>query len=180
MSATLPAVLSAAGSALGAVTAVVAGIYQMRLRSREKAASVKVIRGLVGSAPLVRDVSDPIDLGVHPAALAPRDASEGTTRLPPYVRRDIDTELRRTVTEPGFVLVVGDTTAGKTRSAFEAMHAILPDHVLIAPGQREGIATAVEAAVATRQSVLWLDDLERFLGPGGLSLDPPPNSTDQC
>ncbi|MEV0116891.1 hypothetical protein AB0H77_27225 [Streptomyces sp. NPDC050844] len=49
------------------------------------------------------------------------------------------------------------------------MPATLPDHVLIAPRHREAIGTAVGQAAEERRCVLWLDDLERFLGAEGLT-----------
>jgi Tetratricopeptide repeat len=147
------------------VAAVTAAILQTRRRLHGKAATRRLIHGLVGAAPQVKDISDPVILGLHPAALG----GEGLDQLPPYVPRDSDAQLRQALAEPGFVLVVGDAAAGKTRSAYEAIRTMLPEHILIAPRRREEIAAAIEAAVLTRQSVLWLDDLESYLGPDGLS-----------
>ena len=67
------------------------------------------------------------------------------------------------------MLLAGDSTAGKTRAAFEAMTATVADHVLICPASREAIAAAVGRAAQARQCVLWLDDLESYLGIGGLT-----------
>ncbi|MES9602160.1 tetratricopeptide repeat protein [Actinomadura sp. NPDC000929] len=83
--------------------------------------------------------------------------------------RDIDTELRRELDRCGFVLLVGDSTAGKTRAAFEAVRAKLPDHTLIVPEKRDGVAAAVQKAATIRRCVLWLNDLESYLGAGGLA-----------
>jgi len=69
----------------------------------------------------------------------------------------------------GFVLVVGDSTAGKTRLAYEAMRACRPDHVCVQPETPEALLAATAAARRERPSVLWLDDLERYLGMGGLT-----------
>lgn len=165
MSSSLATLVSAAASVMGAATAAVAAIYQTRMRLLGKAATKRLIRELIGAAPLVRDISDPIALGVHPAA----PGEIRLNQLPSYVSRDSDAQLRRALSGPGFVLVVGDAVAGKTRSAYEATRVMLPGHILIAPGRREDIAAAVEAAVVTRQAVLWLDDLEFYLGPEGLS-----------
>jgi hypothetical protein len=63
-------------------------------------------------------------------------------------------------------MLVGDSTAGKSRAAYEAI-VTLPDHVLIVPNDRDAIATAIFEAVHTRRCVLWLDDLENYLGAGG-------------
>jgi hypothetical protein len=86
--------------------------------------------------PAVRNVTDPTFLGVHSARRLPVDgdssARAGTTDQPLYVPRDIDADLREFLATPGFVLIAGDSTAGKTRSAFEAVAAALPDHTLVA------------------------------------------------
>jgi eukaryotic-like serine/threonine-protein kinase len=112
-----------------------------------------------GKASLVRAITNPVDVGVHSA---PR--LEGAPRLPPYVPRDIDPELRQALGGSGFVLVVGDAAAGKTRAAYEAMRAILPGHVLIAPTRSGELTAALTAARAHRDCVLWLDSLQRYLG----------------
>ncbi len=89
--------------------------------------------------------------------------------MPVYVPRDIDARLRDELAGSGFVLLVGDSTAGKSRAAFEAVRAVLPDHALIVPDGREGVSAVVAGVVTRRRCVLWLNDLDRFLGTGGLS-----------
>lgn len=126
-----------------------------------------------GRLPKVREVSDPVMLGVHPSSPV-HAGSRGPAgeplleRVPAYVPRDVDHELRRRLAVSGFVLVVGDSAAGKSRAASEAI-AALPDHVLVVPQSRESVSVAVDKAAGTRRCVLWLDDLENYLGPGGLT-----------
>jgi tetratricopeptide (TPR) repeat protein len=126
-----------------------------------------------GRLPKVREVIDPVMLGVHPSSPV-HAGSRGPAgeplpeRVPAYVPRDVDGELRRRLAVSGFVLVVGDSTAGKSRAAIEAI-AALPDHALVVPHNRESVPVAVDKAAGTRRCVLWLDDLERYLGPGGLT-----------
>ena len=108
-------------------------------------------------------IVDPIRLGVHPAAVA--YAADGSrNRTPPFVARDALAPLRTALQDDRFVLVVGDSAAGKTRLAFEAMRECLPRHCCIAPEWAEALVDAVAEARARRPAVLWLDDLERFLG----------------
>jgi tetratricopeptide (TPR) repeat protein len=125
-----------------------------------------------GRLPRVRQVSDPIMLGVHPAPLLTGLASPVGKpvgeRVPAYVPRDLDGVLRDQLANSCFVIVVGDSSAGKSRAAFEAVSS-LEDRVLIVPGSREALAAAIDKAASTRRCVLWLDDLEGFLGAGGLS-----------
>jgi tetratricopeptide (TPR) repeat protein len=90
-------------------------------------------------------------------------------RVPAYVPRDVDEDLRRRLADSGFVVLVGDSSAGKSRAAFEAVTAVLPDHVLIVPQNRDAVAAALSVAEGTRRCVLWLDDLENYAGAGGLT-----------
>jgi eukaryotic-like serine/threonine-protein kinase len=110
--------------------------------------------------PKVKAMTNPVSLGVHSAPEPP----PGAARIPPYIPRDIDPALRNALGGSGFVLVVGDAAAGKTRTAYEAMRAVLPDHVLIAPAGSGDCMAALSAARAERNCVLWLDSMQRFLG----------------
>lgn len=67
------------------------------------------------------------------------------------------------------MLLSGESTAGKSRAAYEAMPRLLPDHLLIAPATRESVTTIVDAVLENRRCVVWLDDIERFLGTPGLT-----------
>ncbi|MFP3992216.1 hypothetical protein U9R90_33060 [Streptomyces sp. E11-3] len=112
---------------------------------------------------------DGLAAGVHRA----RPGDDAST-LPPYVARDCDETLRERLAtaahEGGLVLVTGDSTAGKTRAAFEALKAVLPGHRVLRPATATDVA-AVARAVARAEvpCVVWLDDLERYLGPDGLT-----------
>jgi len=125
-----------------------------------------------GRLPKVRQLSDPITLGVHPSSRLTGFASPTgepvRERVPAYIPRDIDNELRNQLANSSFVIVVGDSSAGKSRAAFEAA-SVLGDHVLIVPRNREALTVALDKAADTRRCVLWLDDLEAYLGAGGLT-----------
>src|SRR5205823_12234826 len=64
----------------------------------------------------------------------------------------------------------GESTAGKSRAAYEAMRRRLPEHTVVAPADRESIASIVEVVLEHRRCVVWLDDIERFLGAPGLTV----------
>jgi len=118
-------------------------------------------------SPLVRE-SDPLGLGVHRSAISRGNA------VPPYVTRDTDSEITGKVEfaarQGGLVLLVGDSTAGKSRSAYEVMLQVVPNHRLVVPDDRPGLNAALMQIVASPgDSVLWLDNLDRFLGPDGLT-----------
>ena len=116
-----------AGAVVGVVTAV-AGIVGARgktvldKRSERRAALPDQVLG--GRVTRVRDLDDPVVLGVHPAA------ADDSGRVPPYVSRDLERDLEHALTEAGraggFVLLSGESAAGKSRTAYEAMRRVLP------------------------------------------------------
>ncbi|WP_151483753.1 tetratricopeptide repeat protein [Streptomyces albicerus] len=116
----------------------------------------------------VREIADPVRVGVYAAAPIESD-DPAQDRTPPFVRRDRSPDLERAVQRGGFVVVVGESTAGKSRAAFEAMRACLPDHAFIRPQSRTGLRAAVEVVQQERRCVVWLDDLQRYLGSDGLT-----------
>lgn len=114
--------------------------------------------------PRVREITDAVSIGVHPAAVG-----RSGDRVPAYVSRDIDAGLRDALRTSGFTLLVGEASAGKTRAAFEAIQAVLPGHMLVVPSAEGDVMAAVKRARGERACVLWLDDLRAFLGSGGIS-----------
>jgi hypothetical protein len=158
--------LSAGGAALALFGA---GLVQPRINAvleRRHQDKIELDRSILtpsGKPPLVRNVVNPLSLGVHAAARSGRGS--GTDGgLPPYVPRDIDRELRQALTSSRFILLVGPAAAGKTRTGYEAIRAVLPDHTLIAPDSVHDIPAAMAAARGARDCVLWLDGLQRYLG----------------
>ncbi|WP_328839885.1 tetratricopeptide repeat protein [Streptomyces europaeiscabiei] len=108
------------------------------------------------------------ELGVHHAA------ADAAGDLPPYVERQIDKELRTRISriprtgEP--ILIVGDSTAGKTRAAFEALKECFSNHLVFAPYDGHDLVSSLPSLVESKKiCVLWLDNLERYIGPEGLT-----------
>src|SRR5947209_8116243 len=64
----------------------------------------------------------------------------------------------------------GESTAGKSRAAFEAIQRCLPDHRFLIPTNRAAVRTLPEVVRQERRCVVWLDDLERYLGADGLTV----------
>ena len=114
----------------------------------------------------------PRRLGVHAAISVPGVPDEV---LPEYVPRDADAgeagvraEVTAAAQRGGFVLLVGGSSAGKSRSAFEAVTALLPDWWLVHPAGPGDVAAL--AAAPTARTVVWLDELQRYLdGERGLT-----------
>jgi hypothetical protein len=165
----------AAGPALAvAVLAVPAKIWTGRIEVRVKRTQDRRDklegRTLGGTRRQVRDYFDPIKLGVH-RSLVPSevDRTDDIPRTAPlYVPRDIHQAVVEDLVPGRFVLIVGDSASGKTRLAFEAMRQVLQAHRLVAP-ERGALREAVEEMAGIRAAVLWLDDLERYLGTDGLT-----------
>ena len=116
--------------------------------------------------------ADPRRLGVHAAISVPGVADEV---LPEYVPRDADdgelgvwAKVAAAAKRGGFVLLIGGSSVGKTRCAFEAVAALLPDWWLAHPAGPTEVAAL--AKVPTARTVVWLDELQRHLdGEHGLT-----------
>jgi len=111
-------------------------------------------------------------LGVH-AAISVAGVADAVP--PEYVPRDVDggesgvrAQVAAAAERGGFVLLVGGSSVGKTRSAAEAVAAVLPDWWLVRPGMPGEVAALAEAPA--RRMVVWLDELQHYLdGPDGLT-----------
>ncbi|WP_017974321.1 tetratricopeptide repeat protein [Actinopolyspora halophila] len=104
-------------------------------------------------------------LGVKPAI-----DTDSEAQLPPFVPRDRDVELDRAIIRDGMVLVHGRAAAGKSRAALEALRRRVPNHKLLVPNDGPALREIAEADIDLTDTVIWLDDLERFLSPEGLDL----------
>ncbi|AUI58537.1 P-loop NTPase fold protein [Amycolatopsis sp. BJA-103] len=93
---------------------------------------------------LVRDVDPSILLKGKP-----RGSSLGL-----YLPRDIDGDLRSTLSTARFTLIVFETNSGARRSAYEALLAVLPQTELIVEPEINDLALDRDAAPA----VIWLDN----------------------
>jgi hypothetical protein len=133
--------------------------------------------------PRVRDV-DPFDplVGVFQSTIARRHRPGPDA--PPYIPRAIDQRLRRALRERRLVLVAGPAKSGKSRTAFEAIAHVFPDRRLIVPLpplqggdtrlSRQPLIDLAElrpaVSVDPAGPVLWLDDVEKHVVAGHLTL----------
>ncbi|MFD9356628.1 hypothetical protein [Streptomyces sp. NPDC060031] len=149
---------------IGAAVTTLSGLVAERMSPAEPhgAAPGEVLRTPAGRIPRLRSVDRPELAGAHPA--------EGPGHPPPaYIERDAEPRLREALDRAPFVLVVGESTAGKTRLAYEVARTRYPRHAFVRPLSRAALPEAVRIAARRRRAVLWLDDLEDHLGAGGLT-----------
>jgi hypothetical protein len=91
--------------------------------------------------------------------------------LPAYVSRDCDTDLEWAIAGGGLVVLHGQAAAGKSRAAAEAIRRLRPTDRILVPRDDQSLRILVDSKITLENIVVWLDDLERFLGPGGLDVD---------
>jgi HEAT repeat protein len=129
--------------------------------------------------PKVREAS-PYELNTLVSRLAEQYRSPAASR-PPYVRRAQHDDLARCFAT-GLVLVLGGSRAGKSRLAFEVAAEVIGDYLLIVPRTRHGdsgppdpklsranireLARLYPPPWGDQPAVIWLDELEHFLGIG--------------
>ncbi|MEU4205232.1 tetratricopeptide repeat protein [Streptomyces sp. NPDC026294] len=92
---------------------------------------------------------------------------------PPYVPRlREDRALDEALLTRPFVLLAGDAKAGKSRTLVESLRRVLPHGTrLIVPGpapSAPGGIAALPLPTGGDGAVLWLDDIDEYLRPGGL------------
>ncbi|MFF2937532.1 tetratricopeptide repeat protein [Streptomyces mirabilis] len=163
-------------AAVAAVAAAMTGVFADEARTalvahrQQRYAAAALGRELAARTQRVRDAVDPISLGVHPAALR-RDARQGAGRVPVFVERDRFDDVVRRIRQGGFVLIVGDSTAGKSRLAYEAMRVAVPDFVLLQARPSDDLQALSSNVSAARRCVVWFDEFDQFLRAGGITLE---------
>lgn len=157
---------------LGALVSIAAVVAKRRSDQRERRHGweeyLEVAPLPTGVLPAVKDVN-PYHIGISPSKymeIEPR---------PPYIQRDIDIEIDKSLADKTFILIVGDSKAGKSRTAYEAALRVLPDHALVVPcGEPAALNKLFQPAVLMhldqRPVLLWLDDIDRYLGADGLDV----------
>ena len=89
--------------------------------------------------------------------------------LPAFVGRDRGAEIaswmRGARQHGGFLVLVGDSSVGKTRLLCETARDVLPDFAVLAPDLGDGdlVNSIAAAAFPLPKLIVWLDELQRFL-----------------
>ncbi|SEU47581.1 TPR repeat [Nonomuraea wenchangensis] len=112
---------------------------------------------------------DALSLEVHQAFAAAGAAPV----LPPYLMRaGFDDRLRAAVAaaerRSRLVMVIGDSSTGKTRACWEAIRAVLPDWRVwhpLAPCRPLALVEALRSNRLAGRSVIWLNEAQDYLQP---------------
>ena len=110
-----------------------------------------------GRLPLVREAAD-LDARVHRAVLPL-----------PYIHRDTEDEARLHLNSGRPVLLVGSSMVGKTKMAATLIRETFPERRVAVPDTREALASMDTAEIPVRDSVIFLDDIGRLVGAGGVT-----------
>lgn len=105
----------------------------------------------------------PLALGLFPQ---PWTMTAGVVELPPYVPRDFDSDVVEALQRSRLVLLFGPARAGKSRSAYEAARQAFGERQVVIPESGAALAELAQDPPdewPLANSVLWLDDLERFV-----------------
>jgi TPR repeat protein len=108
--------------------------------------------------PRVRDLT-PREFGVH----------DPVVELD-YVPREREADAQRILDQGKPLLALGGSMAGKTRMAVELLRRRCPDRPVLIPDRTSVVADLDRRGGYLSGGVLWLDDLERYLREGGLTV----------
>jgi tetratricopeptide (TPR) repeat protein len=109
-----------------------------------------------GDLPLVTDPG--LEARVHRAVVAL-----------PYIRRDIEVQVRAHLEAGRPVLLVGSSMVGKTRMAATVIRDVFPIRKVVIPDSKDALASLNAADVVLRDTVIFLDDIQRLIGAGGIT-----------
>jgi tetratricopeptide (TPR) repeat protein len=121
--------------------------------------------------PRTRPVGDwnPLQLGVHRAIASVSGGSDDRrlSVLPAYVIRDHDRRLRRELdaaqTSSLVAMLVGGSSTGKTRSAYEGIIDRLKDWQLVQPVTAADLVHLVDRSAIAPHTVVWLNETQTYL-----------------
>ena len=141
--------------------------------SRTRVVGAEALAAPVGRGKLL-SVLQPADActewEVHPSDVA---ASGTPGVLPLYVRRAHDAAVRQVVAQAGggssgMVVLVGESSSGKTRACWEAVQELPAGWRLwhpLDPTPAKALAAALEEGIAPHTAI-WLNELQRYVGEG--------------
>lgn len=117
----------------------------------------------------LKQLANPYDLEIHPSIQISEDVAV-LPRLTTYVVRAHDRQLRRVVSaakaQSDIVVLVSDSSTGKTRACWEAVCTLPPAWYVwhpISPGRPEALWEALRVNLIRPRTVLWLNELNFYL-----------------
>jgi tetratricopeptide (TPR) repeat protein len=87
----------------------------------------------------------------------------------PYIERDREADVRAHLRAGRPVLLVGSSMVGKTRMAAEVVKSLFSGWPVVIPDSKTALADLNGADVQLRDSVVWLDDIDRLIGADGIT-----------
>lgn len=147
-----------------------------RQRAAQAEAALQEIRDAAG-CPLgtpVRELTDAdaLHLEVHQAV--PASGRVPVPVLPVYLHRpEVDERLREELAvveaESRMIVLVGDSSTGKTRACWEAVRAELPDWRIwhpLTPDRAPALLEGVRGGLVAPRTVIWLNEAQFYLDAG--------------
>jgi hypothetical protein len=140
-------------------------------------AAQAVVAADAGRLPLVGEYTRWFRLGVHRPITLLADGQDLSARvdageLPGYVLREPDRALLRPALAEAaagrgptvrLIVMTGESAAGKTRTAVEAMRAELGGWRLLIPRSAEQLASLLDQGFDLRHVVVWLNEIQELL-----------------
>ncbi|MEU4156479.1 tetratricopeptide repeat protein [Actinoplanes sp. NPDC026670] len=115
------------------------------------------------------------EVDIHDLGVSPAISTTAEQPLNPYVERaNAERDLEQALATQPFVLLVGKSKSGKSRTLIEVLRRWYDGRgarIAVPQPDNPGLATLTELLPVARQPVvIWLENLERYLKPGGLDL----------
>jgi hypothetical protein len=153
------AVVTAAAAALA--PPALAAASQASQRRREDARAARAgLQGTTGADGSILPAAGSADLEarVHPAVLTI-----------PYIHRDEEDAMRALLHAGRPVLLVGSSMVGKTKIAARVIAEEFGSWPVAIPDSKTALADLDARDISLRDSVIWLDDIDRLIGAGGIT-----------
>jgi len=115
----------------------------------------------------VEDFRDPFLLEVH----RPIQMEGAPSGVPQYIKRGHDSDLRETLAHdgPGLIVLVGGSSTGKTRAAYEAARNLSGWRLYhpIYPSKPDALVAALQSDSLYPNTIVWMNELQDYLLPDG-------------
>ena len=104
------------------------------------------------------------------AGTADLEARVHQTILPiPYIHRDEEETIRAHLRARRPVLLIGSSMVGKTKMAARVITEEFGSWPVVIPDSKTALADLDAKDITLQDSVIWLDDIDRLIGPGGIT-----------